>query len=125
IATQNCQRIAGAIDTPSVVFHFDDWTGKQSEVQIALDSTSATTEDANGTALETVSLPEAIDTAKGTQPFALVVGQRAAALAVQDHIVAAVSSPARTKITVEPTAPAVALTKLAVGAPPAGSGCPG
>jgi hypothetical protein len=128
IATQNCQRIAGRLDTPSVVFHFEDWTGKTPEMQIKVDGTTATTEDANGTVLESVALSPRERTAPAAarpQDFALAVGQRAAALVMDGHIVGAVAIPARTKITVEPTAPSVALTRLRVGAPPIGSGCTG
>ena len=55
--------------------------------------------------------------------FALVVGAHAAALVVNGQIVGAVEVPARTKITIEPTASPVSMTNLRVGAPPIGSGC--
>jgi hypothetical protein len=53
----------------------------------------------------------------------LVVGAHAAALVINGQIVGAVDVPARTKITVEPTASPVALNRLRVGPPPIGSGC--
>jgi hypothetical protein len=126
LATQNCQRIAGRLDTPSIVIHFEDWANKQPEMSIKVDGNIASTEDANGTVLETVTLSPS-QPAATTQPqdFALAVGQRAAALVMDGHIVGAVAIPPRTKITVESTTSAVALTKLRVGAPPVGSGCPG
>jgi len=58
IATQNCQRVEGRLDGQHVVFHFEDWTAKQPELKIAVDGTTVTTEDANGTVLETTSLPQ-------------------------------------------------------------------
>jgi hypothetical protein len=126
IATQNCQRVEGRLPDQHVVFHFEDWTAKQPELRIAVDGTTVTTEDANGGTLETTSIPQPEPPANGPSPtptFALVVGAHAAALVINGQIVGAVDVPARTKITVEPTASPVALNRLRVGPPPIGSGC--
>jgi hypothetical protein len=126
IATQNCQRVAGRLDGQHVVFHFEDWTAKQPELKIAVDGTTVATEDANGGVLETTSIPQPETEGRRRAPvpsFALVVGAHAAALVVNGQIVGAVEVPARTKITVEPTASPVSMTNLRVGAPPIGSGC--
>src|SRR5207248_2214351 len=85
IATQNCQRVEGSLDGQHVIFHFEDWTAKQPELQIAVDGTTVTTEDANGGTLETTSIPQPETAARGRTPaptFALVVGARSAALVV-------------------------------------------
>jgi hypothetical protein len=126
IATQNCQRVEGRLDGQHVVFHFEDWTAKQPELQIAVDGTTVTTEDANGGTLETTSIPQPETATRGRTPaptFALVVGARSAALVVDGQIVGAVDVPRRAKITVEPTAAPVSMQSLRVGAPPIGSGC--
>jgi len=126
IATQSCQRVEGRLDDQHVVFHFEDCTAKQPELPIAVDETTVTTRDANGGTLETTSIPQPEPPRRGRAPaptFALVVGARAAALVINGQIVGAVEVPARTKITVEPTASPVAMSNLRVGPPPIGSGC--
>ena len=126
VATQNCQRVEGRLDGQHVVFHFEDWTAKQPEFKIAVDGSTVATEDANGGVLETTSIPQPETEGRRRVPvptFALVVGAHAAALVVNGQIVGAVEVPARTKITVEPTASPVSMTNLRVGAPPIGSGC--
>ncbi len=126
VATQNCQRVEGRLDGQHVVFHFEDWTAKQPEFKIAVDGSTVATEDANGGVLETTSIPQPETEGRRRAPvptFALVVGAHAAALVVNGQIVGAVEVPARTKITVEPTASPVSMTNLRVGAPPIGSGC--
>jgi hypothetical protein len=127
LATQQCQRIDGTLDTPRLVFHLEDWTGEQLEVQLVVDETSVTTEDGNGTIRETVSRPAPEDDgpqASARSSFALVLGERSAALVMNGRIVGAVELPERTRVTVEPTTSSLAMTDLRVGAPPIGSGCP-
>jgi hypothetical protein len=127
LATQQCQRIDGTLDTPDLVFHIEDWTGKQPELRLVVDGTSVTTEDANGSIFETVGVPPSgrDDQQPGTRSsFGLVLGERAAALVMNGQIVGAVALPERAKVTVEPTTPSLAMTDLRVGAPPIGSGCP-
>jgi hypothetical protein len=127
LATQQCQRVDGTLDTPNLVFHFEDWTGKRPELKLVVDGTSVTTEDATGSIFETVSVPppDTDDPQASTRSsFALVLGDRAAALVMNGQIVGAVALPERTRVTVEPTTPSLAMTEMRVGAPPIGSACP-
>ena len=128
LATQQCQRIEGTLDPVNLVFHFEDWTAKQPELQLVVDGTTVTAQDGNGNTLESVSIPQADRAqadANGSQPFALVLGEHAAALVMGGKIVGAVELPARTKVTVESTTASLGMTRLRVGAPPNVGGCSG
>ena len=129
LTTESCRRIDGTLDdglgtAPDVVFHIEDTAGVP-ELQIAFDGPTATVEDASGGALDTIStgaLGSSRAPDAGPVAFSLVIGRRAAALVIDDHIVGAVALPARPKITLEPTQ-SLTVDDLRIGAPPPGSGC--
>jgi hypothetical protein len=125
LATQQCQRVDGALDTPNLVVHIEDWTGARPETRFVVNGTTVSTEDGGGT-VETVSVPEP-DTdgapADAESSFGLVLGKRSGVLVLNGRIVGAVPLPERTKVTIEPTTPALAMTEMRVGAPPPDSGC--
>lgn len=127
LATHACERIDGTLDdgtpsAPAVVFHVEDRTGRQPELKLAFDGSYVSVEDANDILLDTIAVATGAFH-HGTLPFALVIGKRAAALVVGDHIVGAVAVPDDVEITVEPGESHLTVENLRIGPPPAASGC--
>jgi len=131
LATHACERISGTLDNrtqpaPAVVFHIEDRTGHQPELNIAFDGSYVSVEDATGALLDTVAIGTDTSTGAlhdGPVPFALVIGRRATALIIDGQIVGAVAVPNDPEITIEPAQPHLTLEGLHTGPPPPSSGC--
>jgi len=129
VAGDSCFRLEGRVDVPAagervnLAFRFDDNADPTAErLFLALEAGRAGSGSAGLGATGYESLDTGV-TGDGPVDFALVVGRRAAALVLSDQIVAAVRLPRSVRVTLESRTPALELTGLRVGQPPAASGC--
>ena len=124
LATHACERVEGQVNStpsasPSVVFHFEDPSGRQAEMKIEVDGTYVSVEDAQDILLDTIPTGRTVSTTAPLR-FALVIGRRAAALVVGDRIAGAVEIPPHVRVTAEPLQ-----TRLGAHRPPGRRGSPG
>jgi hypothetical protein len=131
VAGQSCFRIDGKVSAqggpPRLDFRFDPTTTNGTtdlkveplHLRIAGDKATSASD-----AVDYESVPSGVDTTgRGFDDFSLVVGRRAAVLAVNGQIRAAMRLPSPMEVSVTSGTDALDLSDVSVGPAPAGSGC--
>jgi hypothetical protein len=131
VSSDTCFRLDGKVigqgGAPHVDFRFDP-TSTRGITDLKIEPLHLRIAGSNATsasdAVEYESAPSGVDTTgRGYDEFSLVVGRRAAVLAVNGQIRAAMRLPSDMKVSMTSGADALDLTDLRLGRPPPGSGC--